>query len=74
RPSNSWILFRKEQLDYEKAAGIEDQNEKVGQKSKRLAAMWHNAPQEFRDKYGEKARQVAAEHAAKHPDYKYQPR
>ncbi|KAI0356353.1 hypothetical protein OH77DRAFT_1520403 [Trametes cingulata] len=74
RPRNPWILFRKEQLDNEKAAGIEDKDETVGQKSQRLAALWNNAPKEFREKYEEMARQPAAAHAAKYPNYKYQPR
>ncbi|KAI0785528.1 high mobility group box domain-containing protein, partial [Abortiporus biennis] len=73
RPRNPWILFRGDALKmYKPAEGETGQQQ--AQVSKEIAKMWRNASPQIRAHYEDLAEIEKAEHKAKYPDYKYQPK
>ncbi|KAH9812119.1 hypothetical protein DFH28DRAFT_1130377 [Melampsora americana] len=71
RPPNSWILYRSEKILEMKSMDLGLAQSIL---SKEIAARWREEPSEVKKLYERKAEIIKAEHAAKHPDYKYNPK
>ncbi|EGF99649.1 uncharacterized protein MELLADRAFT_94219 [Melampsora larici-populina 98AG31] len=71
RPPNSWILYRSEKILEMKSLDLGLAQSIL---SKEIAARWREEPSEVKKMYERKAEIIKAEHAAKHPDYKYNPK
>lgn len=71
RPSNSWILYRKEKHPQVLAQNPDISNNEI---SKIVAKMWKNEPESVKDKYKLQAQIERNMHKQLYPDYKYAPR
>lgn len=71
RPPNSWILYRSEKISEMKSLDLGLAQSIL---SKEIAARWREEPSEVKKMYERRAEIIKAEHAAKHPDYKYNPK
>ncbi|CAH7686194.1 expressed protein [Phakopsora pachyrhizi] len=71
RPPNSWILYRSDKIVEMKSLNLGLAQSVL---SKEIAAKWHNETSEVKKEYEKKAEIIKAEHAAKYPDYKYNPK
>ncbi|RKP04985.1 high mobility group box domain-containing protein, partial [Thamnocephalis sphaerospora] len=72
RPPNCFIVYRMAMREKVlKEIGSQCNNTEV---SKVVARWWKNEPEDVREQYREKAKQLSEEHKRRYPDYKYQPR
>ncbi|CUS14498.1 unnamed protein product [Tuber aestivum] len=74
RPANAFILFRTERMGSIKSQYPGIGNNDIFSIAKILGRMWRDSPDEAKEVYKAKARQLAISHKLIYPNYKYTPR
>jgi hypothetical protein len=73
RPPNAWIIYRSEKMKSFPPPGPGDPPRAQAEVSKLISAMWKSEPPETRAMYEAASEMRKAEHAAKYPNYRFQP-